>query len=540
MMATQFGLSNSRKLWPILAALAFLGLSACGDSAPRNECAEITCETPEAYCDGETAVSYSGGGTCIKSTGVCDIEAVERRLDCSSRIDALGEAEVCVDGACQPVDRCGADACAQPEPTCIGSTNLITYSGAGVCNEFDGTCDFAPVSHAIDCADTGEICKDGACQPVDLCEHVTCAPPGPSCNGDLAVTYTGEAGTCQQADGTCEFPGEFEETDCAASDQVCQLGACVDEAVDLCVDETCDAPAATCEGDVAVTYSGAGTCLQTDGSCDFADVKVETDCSATSQICEAGACVDDTEPSCDGVTCDQSPAPFCEGDVAVTFTGNDGVCVEADGSCDYTAEEVRVDCSATGESCAGGACVTAGDHSVNPGDLVFTEIMADPAVVTDAVGEYFEIYNTTGRTLHIDGLVISDKNDVSFDVVLEPAAPIEVAPQSYFVFGKNADSATNGGIDVDFVWSGFNLTNSADTLVITRPGTPDIEIARIEYGGTSGLPSVKAGKSMQFGSGNDFADYADGTLWCDSTEPINPGDTSPDLGTPGAANSTCD
>src|SRR5690554_7379284 len=73
--------------------------------------------------------------------------------------------------------------------------------------------------------------------------------------------------------------------------------------------------------------------------------------------------------------------------------------------------------------------------------------MADPAVVTDAVGEYFEIYNTTGRTLHIDGLVISDKNDVSFDVVLEPAAPIEVAPQSYFVFGKNADSATNGGID---------------------------------------------------------------------------------------------
>src|SRR5690554_6989265 len=80
MMATLFGLSNSRKLWPILAAFAFLGLSACGDSAPRNECAEITCETPEAYCDGETAVSYSGGGTCIKSTGVCDIEAVERRL----------------------------------------------------------------------------------------------------------------------------------------------------------------------------------------------------------------------------------------------------------------------------------------------------------------------------------------------------------------------------------------------------------------------------------------------------------------------------
>lgn len=541
-MAIQFGLSHSRKLWAILAAFAFLGLSACGDSAPRNECADITCETPEAYCDGETAVSYYSGGTCIKSTGVCDIEAVERRLDCSSRVDALGQPEICVDGACQPIERCGADACAQPEPTCIGSTNLITYSGPGVCNEFDGTCDFEPVSISIDCADTGEICKDGACQPVNLCDGVTCAPPAPSCNGDIAITYTGEAGTCVQADGTCEYPGEFSETDCAESDQVCQLGECVDEAVDLCADQTCDAPAPSCEGDVAVTYSGAGLCLQSDGSCDFTDVKIETDCTSAGQVCQAGACVDDeTEPSCDGVICDQSPAPFCDGDVAVTFTGDNGVCVEADGSCDFSAEELRTDCSTTGQTCAGGACVSADDHSVNPGDLVITEIMANPKAVNDAEGEYFEVYNTTARTLHLNGLVVSDKNGVSFDIIAEPDAPIEVAPHAYFVFGRNADSSLNGGIDVDFVWSAFNLVNSADTLVITLPGTPDdVEIARLAYGSGTDFPSVKDGKSMQLGSEHSFADYSDGTLWCDSTEPINPGDASPDFGTPGAANSSCD
>ena len=40
------------------------------------------------------------------------------------------------------------------------------------------------------------------------------------------------------------------------------------------------------------------------------------------------------------------------------------------------------------------------------GDLVVTEIMNNPAVVTDNVGEWFEIYNNSGREINLNGLEI--------------------------------------------------------------------------------------------------------------------------------------
>lgn len=535
-MATQFGLRTSKKLMPILAAFAFFGLSACGDSSAKNECAGVTCETPAPYCDGETAVSYASGGTCIESTGVCDIAGVERRLDCTAR------GETCIEGFCKPAPLCDADSCAQPEPTCVGATNLITYSGAGVCDDADGSCDFAAVSTTIDCADDGMVCNNGACETVELCGDGACAQPEDTCEGTNLITYSG-AGICDESDGSCDYAAVSTTVDCADDGKVCQLGECVDEAVDLCDGVTCDAaPAASCDGDTAVTYSDdTGVCLQTDGSCDYSAKKVETDCSADGKICDAGACVDPAA-LCDGVTCDQPPAASCDGDFAVTYTANNGVCVEVDGSCDYSAEEVRTDCSADGKSCSAGVCVVTADHSVNAGDLIITEIMADPAAVTDANGEYFEVYNTTSRTLHINGLVVTDKGSGSFTVSVTPEAPVEVAPGEYFVFGKNDDLATNGGVNVDYQWGSFTLTNSADKVILTMPGAgtnPDVEIDRVEYGSGTGYPAVTAGAAMQFGRENDFADHGDATLWCNSTEPINPTDTTPDFGTPGAANTPC-
>ncbi len=60
---------------------------------------------------------------------------------------------------------------------------------------------------------------------------------------------------------------------------------------DLCIDVDCAQLADECMGDVAVTYSGAGTCNPDDGMCEYDDVRTETDCAANGQICEMGACV---------------------------------------------------------------------------------------------------------------------------------------------------------------------------------------------------------------------------------------------------------
>jgi hypothetical protein len=45
--------------------------------------------------------------------------------------------------------------------------------------------------------------------------------------------------------------------------------------------------------------------------------------------------------------------------------------------------------------------------SQSPGDIIITEILQNPTG-TDGDGEYFELYNTTGVAVNIDGWTIKD------------------------------------------------------------------------------------------------------------------------------------
>lgn len=375
----------------------------------------------------------------------------------------------------------------------------------------------------------------------DKCADVTCAQPEATCDGNTAVTYT-DVGICNGEDGTCDYSAVEERTNCEDSAQECRDGACV-SVTDVCENIACEAPADSCEGNTAITYTGAGTCDPSDLSCDFTGVKVVTNCEDSGQECQQGACVTVEQPeSCDDVTCDQ-PADTCDGNTVVSYSG-DGVCDDSDFTCDYSGVETRTDCEA-GEICDAGACVAqTGDHSVNAGDLVITEFLADPTTVGDDLGEYFEVYNTTNRTLHLNGLTIADNDGDAFVVTHPDGDPIAVAPQSYFVFGASADTALNGGIPVDYAFvqgTDMTLANSGDEIVIFRDkdSADEVEIARVEYGSGTDFPSKSAGVSSQLGSehGFDAIDNNDGSLWCHSREKISA--TNDDLGSPGAANGEC-
>jgi|GEM_PF-3400158 len=440
------------------------------------------------------------------------------------------------------VDHCADVTCVAPAPTCQGDS-AITYTGTGTCDPEDGTCSFAEVAQTTDCTETGEICFEGACVPAgtDLCEGITCNnPPAASCDGDNAITYTG-SGTCQPADGTCDYDAVAETTDCTATGDICFEGTCIDPDTDLCENLECIIPPATCDGDVAVSYSGEGTCQSEDGTCDYSDVETRVDCSESDEICFEGACVPADTDLCEDNSC-EAPAASCDGNFAVSYSG-EGTCQPADGTCDFSSVETRVDCGATSQICDAGTCVDADtdDHSVNPGDLVITEFMADPVAVNDTYGEYFEVYNTTDRILHLNGLTIYDDGSDSFEVTHPSDDPIAVAPHSYFVFGNNADSATNGGLTIDYAYSGMTLANGADEIIIAKDlgGAGEAEIARVEYGSSTDFPSKAAGISAQLGAehGFDGIDNNDGTLWCHSRDAIS--SSNADLGTPGAANVVC-
>lgn len=171
--------------------------------------------------------------------------------------------------------------------------------------------------------------------------------------------------------------------------------------------------------------------------------------------------------------------------------------------------------------------------TAGPGDLVVTEFMKDPTAVTDSNGEWIEVRNMLPWRLDIAGAILSDSSGASF-VFDNGGSPLYLRPNESFVIGSNADSATNGGVEVDWEWSGFSLKNSADEIYFhDRFG---LLMDAVEYDDgvlwpdTSGM-SIALDPSAVHATLND-----DPALWCHATEVI-PGST--DTGTPGAVNGTC-
>ena len=159
--------------------------------------------------------------------------------------------------------------------------------------------------------------------------------------------------------------------------------------------------------------------------------------------------------------------------------------------------------------------------AVLPGTLVISEFMANPAAVSDATGEWLELFNTTVNPIDVNGLTLADNgNDLH---VIDNGGPLFVASGDYLLLARGGESASNGGLNPDYVYSGFVLGNSNDTIVLSDGAT---EIARIDY--DSSL--VAAGQSAELlALPGVFGNYA--------LTPASLTYGGGDVGTPGAAGS---
>ncbi|MEL6586284.1 MAG: lamin tail domain-containing protein, partial [Pseudomonadota bacterium] len=157
--------------------------------------------------------------------------------------------------------------------------------------------------------------------------------------------------------------------------------------------------------------------------------------------------------------------------------------------------------------------------------LVISEVMQNPSAVSDSDGEYFEIYNAGATAIDLNGYTVRDNDVDSF--VIDNGGPLIVEPGAYLVLGTNGDMATNGGVPLDYEYSGMFLSNSADELVIVD--TFGREVDRIEWDGGPNWPDPN-GASMEL---TDLAaDNNDGGNWTTAVATFGDGDQ----GTPGAAN----
>jgi hypothetical protein len=160
------------------------------------------------------------------------------------------------------------------------------------------------------------------------------------------------------------------------------------------------------------------------------------------------------------------------------------------------------------------------------GEILITEIMVNPEAVSDANGEWFEIWNATDHDLQLNGLTLKDAGSNLH--VLTSVEKLVIPAKSYWTLAKNGDALTNGGVFVNYVYQNFTLSNTSDQIMIMAPD--DILIDQVSY--SSGWPIV-SGASMelhpdhQFFSENDHPEH-----WIPARIAFGAGDK----GSPGKAN----
>lgn len=168
-----------------------------------------------------------------------------------------------------------------------------------------------------------------------------------------------------------------------------------------------------------------------------------------------------------------------------------------------------------------------------PGDLVFSEMMVNPEVVQDEIGEWVELYNTAGYSIDVGGYVFRDDDVDAFTL----EGPLVVAPADFVVLCASLDVGLNGGVPCDGWFlrdsqgGGLALANGPDELVLARPD--GVEIDWLHYDDAWYLPGIALGldPSHYLAESND-----DPSHWCQQTTVMVSGG---EPGTPGAPNDPC-
>ncbi|WP_420126634.1 DNA/RNA non-specific endonuclease [Longimicrobium sp.] len=157
------------------------------------------------------------------------------------------------------------------------------------------------------------------------------------------------------------------------------------------------------------------------------------------------------------------------------------------------------------------------------GNLVINEVLADPSAVLDASGEWFEVHNRGTTAVDLSGWTLASNNDVSHTV----ASSVVIAAGGYVVLGRNGNTATNGGVTVNYVYAGattLNLGNGTDWLALRDGAGATID--------SVAWTSVTAGTSRALIDPASDNVNMNGAAWANSTATFGSGDR----GTPGAVN----
>jgi len=167
------------------------------------------------------------------------------------------------------------------------------------------------------------------------------------------------------------------------------------------------------------------------------------------------------------------------------------------------------------------------------GDLVISELMPDPLMVEDDLGEWFEVVNVSARDIELQGWTFAYS---AGSVTVESS--VVVSPGEHALMAASSLPERNGGLPwVDWMYTrdDLRLTNTGDSLAVTMGATVIDELAYDTIDWT-----VPEGASLYLDPGYlDAAVNDDHLPWCitpSEAEYDYLGEGTGDYGTPGEAN----
>lgn len=165
----------------------------------------------------------------------------------------------------------------------------------------------------------------------------------------------------------------------------------------------------------------------------------------------------------------------------------------------------------------------------SPGDLIISELMINPAQVSDASGEYIEVYNASSVKLDLNEYYFIDAGNDSAAIT----SSLVIEPGEFVVLARDTSVASNGGFSTAYEYSGMTLSNISDEVYFLNPDGDTID--QVEYGGNSSW--LVSGAAMCY-TGASHQDNNDLSLWSPATlREAGFSDVIGDMGSPGTPGS---
>jgi hypothetical protein len=187
------------------------------------------------------------------------------------------------------------------------------------------------------------------------------------------------------------------------------------------------------------------------------------------------------------------------------ITSADGVTASLS-SGTHSWDDVKYDTKETFDLKASGGGLTLVESSIEayaataatPGSVIISEFIPNPDAVSDANGEYIELFNSNSFSVDINGWKIYNASTLDLTI----GSSVSISAGGFIVLGNSTNTGVNGNYTADYAYGSSVVLEEtgSDAIIITNE--TDTEIDKVQYDDTDW--TIPSGSSLVYtGTIND-------------------------------------